>query len=185
MEDKKNNENGLSRRDFVRCSAVLGGTLLASQLEWVTDLMRRAEASLLTPEEEYELIRAENTLYTVCLQCNTGCGIKVKFFRDKEKAIALKIDGNPYNPFVAVPHLPYKASPFEVNTVDMAICPKGQAGLQTAYDPYRITKVLKRAGKRGEGKWMTLPFDQAINEIVNGGEIFCHLPAGENRGTNG
>ena len=185
MEDKKNNENGLSRRDFVKCSAMLGGALLASQVEWATDLMRRAEANLLTPEEEYELIKAENTLYTACLQCNTGCGIKVKFYRDKDKAIALKIDGNPYNPFVAVPHHPYNASPFQMNTVDMAICPKGQAGIQTVYDPYRITKVIKRAGKRGEGKWMTLPFDQAIDEIVNGGKLFSHVPGEENREVHG
>ena len=169
----------------MKCSAVLGGAVLASQMEWAGDLMRRAEAGLLTPEEEYELIKAENTLYTVCLQCNTGCGIKVKLFRKNGTAIALKIDGNPYNPFVAVPHFPYKTSPFELNTVDSAICPKGQAGLQTAYDPYRITKVLKRAGKRGENKWMTLPFDQAVDEIVNGGMLFSHVSGEENRMVTG
>ena len=160
-------------------------TLLASQMEWATDLMRRAEAGLLTPEEEYELIKAENTLYTVCLQCNTGCGIKVKLFRKNGSAVALKIDGNPYNPFVSLPHLSYKASPFEVNTIDMAICPKGQAGIQTVYDPYRITKVIKRAGKRGENKWMTIPFAQAIDEIVNGGKLFSHVPGEENRVVTG
>jgi anaerobic selenocysteine-containing dehydrogenase len=186
MRDHQNNNgNGLSRRDFIKCSAVLGGTLLASQMEWTTDLMRRAEAGLLTPDEEYELIRAENTLYTVCLQCNTGCGIKVKLFRKNGNAIALKIDGNPYNPFVSLPHLSYKVSPFEVNTIDMAICPKGQAGIQTAYDPYRITKVLKRAGKRGENKWTTIPFDQAVEEIVNGGKPFSHVPGEENRMVTG
>lgn len=184
-EYKKNNGNGLSRRDFIKCTAVLGGTLLASQMEWTTDLMRRAEAGLLTPEEEYGLIKAENTLYTVCLQCNTGCGIKVKLFRKNGSAVALKIDGNPYNPFVSLPHLSYKASPFEVNTIDMAICPKGHAGIQTAYDPYRITKVLKRAGKRGENKWMTIPFDQAIDEIVNGGKLFSDVPGEENRMVTG
>src|SRR3990172_3297943 len=154
-------------------------------MEWTTDLMRRAEAGLLTPEEEYELIKAENTLYTVCLQCNTGCGIKVKFFRSNGKAIALKIDGSPFNPFVSVPHLSYKTAPFEVNTIDRAICPKGQAGIQTAYDPYRITKVIKRAGKRGENKWTTISFDQAVDEIVNGGKLFSHVPGEENRVVTG
>src|SRR3990172_4206905 len=154
-------------------------------MEWTTDLMRRAEAGLLTPEEEYELIKAENTLYTVCLQCNTGCGIKVKFFRSNGKAIALKIDGSPFNPFVSVPHLSYKTAPFEVNTIDRAICPKGQAGIQTAYDPYRITKVIKRAGKRGENKWTTIPFDQAIDEIVNGGKLFSHVPGEGDRVVTG
>jgi anaerobic selenocysteine-containing dehydrogenase len=183
MEDKKN--KGFTRRDFIKCSAIVGGGLLASQLEWARDLMRRAEAGMLSPEEEYELSRAENILYTVCLQCNTGCGIKVKFFRKNGSAVALKIDGNPYNPFVAVPHLPYNASPTDINTIDMAICPKGQAGLQTAYDPYRITKVLKRAGKRGENKWKTIPFEQAIDEIVNGGKLFSHVPGEENRVVTG
>ena len=185
MEEKKQNGNGLHRRDFLKCSAVLGVSLLASQMGWVTDLMRRAEAGQLTPEEEYELINADNTLYTVCLQCNTGCGIKVKLFRKNNSAVALKIDGNPYNPFVAVPHLPYKTSPYDLNTVDMAICPKGQAGIQTAYDPYRITKVLKRAGKRGEGKWITIPFDQAIDEIINGGKLFGQVLDEENRVVTG
>jgi anaerobic selenocysteine-containing dehydrogenase len=139
----------------------------------------------LTPEEQYELIRAENTLYTACLQCNTGCGIKVKFFRNGDKAIALKIDGNPYSPFCAVPHPEYKSSPFDINTIDGAICPKGHAGIQTAYDPYRVTKVLKRAGNRGEGKWTVISFDKAIDEIINGGKLFSSVPGEENRVVTG
>jgi tetrathionate reductase subunit A len=180
-----NGEKGISRRGFVKCSALLGGTLLASQMNWARDLVQRAEAGLLSPEEEYELIRAENILYTVCLQCNTGCGIKVKLYRKGDKALAVKIDGNPYNPFVMLPHLSYKTSPMEMRTVDAPICPKGQAGIQTVYDPYRVTRVLKRAGKRGEGKWMSIPFDKAIEEIVNGGKLFSHVPGEENRVVKG
>jgi len=183
--EEKEEKKGITRRDFVKCSAVLGGALLASQMEWTSDLMRRAEAGTLTPEEEYELIKAENTLYTVCLQCNTGCGIKVKLFRKNGAAVALKIDGNPYSPWVAAPHLPYATKPQDVNTIDMAICPKGQAGIQTAYDPYRITKVLKRAGKRGENKWTSIPFDTAVDEIVNGGKLFAHVPGEEGRDVTG
>lgn len=180
-----NGEKGISRRGFVKCSALLGGTLLASQMNWARDLVQRAEAGLLSPEEQYELIRAENILYTVCLQCNTGCGIKVKLYRKGDKAVAVKIDGNPYNPFVMVPHLPFKNNPMEMRTVDAALCPKGQAGIQTAYDPYRITKVLKRAGKRGENKWITIPFDKAVDEIINGGKLFSHVPGEENRVVTG
>jgi tetrathionate reductase subunit A len=53
-----------------------------------------------------------------------------------------------------------------------SLCPKGQAGIQALYDPYRLVKVLKRAGKRGENKWKTIPFEQAVTEIVNGGNLF-------------
>lgn len=69
--------------------------------------------------------------------------------------------------------------------MDGSICPKGQAGLQTACDPYRIRKVLKRAGKRGENKWITIDFDQAVREIVEGGKLFAHVPGEENRQVEG
>lgn len=180
MEDIK-----VDRREFLKCSALLGGSLLATQLEWAQDLIKRAEAGQLTPEELYQLSKPENQLYSVCLQCNTGCGIKVKLFRRGKQAIAVKIDGNPYNPWNTLPWVPMNTNPKDVAKVDTAICPRGQAGIQTLYDPYRITKVLKRAGKRGENKWIAIPFEQAIDEIVNGGYLFKHVPGEENRYVKG
>jgi anaerobic selenocysteine-containing dehydrogenase len=62
--------------------------------------------------------------------------------------------------------------------VDGAICPKGQAGLQTVYDPYRLVSVVKRkpGTKRGENQWETIAFDQAVTEIVEGGDLFGEGP---------
>jgi anaerobic selenocysteine-containing dehydrogenase len=175
----------ISRRDFIKCSALLGSTLLMTQMAWSYELLKRAESGRLSYEEEDELLHAENILYSVCLQCNTGCGIKVKVLRRNGGAVALKIDGSPYSPFNLTTPLPYQISPREASTIDVPICPKGHAGIQTAYDPYRITKVLKRAGKRGENKWMTISFKQAIEEIVNGGYLFRHVRGEENRYVQG
>ncbi len=70
------------------------------------------------------------------------------------------------------PHIDWRTPVAQAARLNGTICPKGQSGLQTTYDPYRVVKVLKRAGARGEGKWMTIPFAQAISEIVEGGMLF-------------
>ena len=110
----------------------------------------------------------ENQIYSVCQQCNTNCGTKVKIV----DGMVAKIDGNPYSPFTMTPQIPYDTPLTEAATIDGSLCPKGQAGIQTLYDPYRLVKVLKRAGKRGENKWQTIAFDQALKEVVEGGDLF-------------
>ncbi len=171
-----------ARREFLKSSALLGGSAaVLSQVEWAQQLFAKAEEGALTPSEEYDLTKSENMLSSVCLQCNTGCGIKVKVLN----GVAVKIEGNPFSPWTFVPSLPYNTPLKESVHIEGALCPKGQSGIQTLYDPYRIVKVLKRAGKRGEGKWKAIPFDQAIAEIVNGGKLFKHVKGEENRHVEG
>ena len=148
-----NNSNRFGRRDFLKSAALLGGgAALAGQFPgFFGDA--EGKVSYLTPQVDYLLAKPEQILYSVCQQCNTQCGIKAKI----QNGILTKIDGNPFSPWNLTPHVSYKTSPFNTAAVDGLLCPKGQAGIQSAYDPYRITKVLKRAGKRGEGKWMTIP----------------------------
>ena len=87
----------------------------------------------------------ENQIYSACQQCNTQCGIKVKIV----DGMVAKIDGNPYSPWTLTPHIDYKTPIAEAATVEGAICPKGQAGIQTLYDPYRIVKVLETGRQAG------------------------------------
>ncbi len=163
----------LDRRHFLKTGLLTGGAALLGSCSY----RRMEEALLHTSAGDYPYAHPENILYTVCLQCNTGCGLKAKI----QDGVVVKLDGNPHAPQTLWPHLPYESSPFMTAAIDGALCPKGQAGLQTVYDPYRIRTVLKRAGKRGENKWMTIPFEQAIQEIVEGGTLFKHVPGEENR----
>lgn len=166
---------GMSRRGFLA-----GGALLGSGLTAYSGNASAKQSAVLQsdrPDAPYELAKAENTLHTACLQCNTGCGIKCKI----QDGVLTKIDGNPYNPWTLFPHLPYSTPIDDAQPVNGSICPKGQAGLQTAYDPYRIRKVLKRAGKRGENAWISIPFDQAVREICDGGRLFADVPGEEDR----
>ncbi|MCX8084400.1 MAG: molybdopterin-dependent oxidoreductase [Calditerrivibrio sp.] len=174
---KETESNGITRREFVGgCAAVTAGAILASNLDFSLKV-KEAQAQA----GNYPLNKPENQIYSVCLQCNTGCGIKVKIL----DGVAVKIDGNPYNPWNMVPNISANTDLKEAAKIDAAICPRGQSGIQSNYDPYRITKVLKRAGKRGENKWITIPFSQAIDEIVNGGKLFAHVPGEENRVVEG
>jgi len=129
-----------SRREFLKSSAFVGGVILSGVLTWTRNpLTGRLEASV-RHLDEYPLNKAENVIYSVCLNCHTGCTIKVKH----QEGVAVKIDGNPYSPMNVIPHLPEEVSPRIAAQVDAKLCPKGQAAVQVLYDPYRLRKVLKR-----------------------------------------
>jgi anaerobic selenocysteine-containing dehydrogenase len=179
---EKNQKSRLSRRNFLGNGAFFGAS--ATMVFGGRAAAAAPSARIMNnkrPDTDYDLNHPENVLYSVCLNCNTGCGIKAKV----QNGIVAKIDGNPYNPFSSLPHLPMNTKIEDAARVDGAICPKGQAGVQTLYDPYRLRKVLKRAGKRGENKWQTISFEQAIAEIVEGGKLFAHVPGEENRTVEG
>ncbi len=46
-------------------------------------------------------------------------------------------------------------------------CQKGAAWSRMLYSPERVLHPLKRAGKRGEGKWEQVSWDQALTEIAD------------------
>ena len=163
----------VTRRGLLKAGALLGSSaFLMGKVEKAFGLLASAEAAT---GGDYPLAKAENVIYSVCLQCHTACPIKVKIL----DGVAVKIDGNPYSAQNMIPNLKQKTSPHVAAKIDAKICPKGQAGVQSLYDPYRIVKVLKRKGPRGSNKWEVISFDQAIDEIVNGGYLFKHI--GENR----
>jgi len=162
-----------SRRTLLKTTALLGGSSL---------LAPRLTRTLAAPPSGAPAVTGpEHFLYSVCQQCNTQCGIKVRI----EDGLIAKIDGNPYSPWTMNPHLPFTTPVARAAPVEGYLCPKGQAAIQTAYDPYRLLRVLKRAGKRGENKWVSIPFEQAVAEIVEGGFLFKTVPGEENRRVDG
>jgi anaerobic selenocysteine-containing dehydrogenase len=46
------------------------------------------------------------------------------------------------------------------------LCARGQGGVGQVYNPDRIMFPMKRVGKRGEGKWKRISWDEALDELV-------------------
>ncbi len=119
--------------------------------------------------------------HSACLGCYSSCGNRVKI--DKDTGKILRVYGNPYNPNNAEPHLSFEEPLTESYLAFSgykdkgsvhrgALCARGNATLESHYDPMRILVPLKRTGSRGEGKWKPITWDEAVEETVEGGELF-------------
>lgn len=118
---------------------------------------------------------------TVCHGCTTLCGVRAVI--DARDGRVLRALGNPYHPLSASPALAYgtpvreslRAFTPEGQASRGVMCARGNAAFEKMSDPLRVRSVLKRAGPRGSGQWETIPFEQAISEIVEGGPLFAKL----------
>jgi tetrathionate reductase subunit A len=181
-----NNQNGgkkMNRIKFLKKLGLVGvaGLVTKHVLSKDDNEKINKEVSVTSETFEYHRNDPENMIYSVCLNCNTGCPTKVKI----QNGNIVKLDGNPYSPWNKMPFIPYNTPLNEAAKIDGALCPKGQAGLMTVQDPYRIKKVLKRSGPRGSQKWQSIDFETAIEEIVAGGKLFAHVAGEENRNVEG
>jgi anaerobic selenocysteine-containing dehydrogenase len=84
---------------------------------------------------------------TICFNCESACGLLA--YVDKETLEVQKFEGNPLHPGSRGRN-----------------CAKGPATLNQMYDPERILYPLKRAGQRGEGKWVRVTWDEVLDDIA-------------------
>src|SRR3954464_408147 len=84
---------------------------------------------------------------TTCFNCESACGLLA--YIDKDSLQVQKFEGNPEHPGSRGRN-----------------CAKGPATLNQVTDPDRILYPLKRAGKRGEGKWVQVNWDEVLDELA-------------------
>ncbi|MDP3314023.1 molybdopterin-dependent oxidoreductase [Lutibacter sp.] len=84
---------------------------------------------------------------TTCFNCESACGLTA--FIDKETQEVKKFEGNPYHPGSRGRN-----------------CAKGPATINQVTDPDRILFPLKRKGKRGDGEWERVSWDDALDTIA-------------------
>jgi tetrathionate reductase subunit A len=169
-------EPRLSRRNFIKSTAFVGGTAAfgLQAAKTIGGLFGKEASAATRQAAPYILAEPQNLVYSTCLQCHVACPNKAKIW----DGTLAKLSGNPYSPQNFLPHIPYDTKPKDAATIDGKLCAKGQTAIQTYYDPYRVRKVLKRAGERGSDKWKAIPFDQFIDEVTKGGKLFSDIGDG-------
>jgi len=83
---------------------------------------------------------------STCYQCVTRCP-NVTYVEDGR---IVKVEGQPNS----------------IRT-EGVMCAKGQGAVGQSNDPDRILYPLKRVGKRGEGKWKRVSWDEALTEVAD------------------
>ncbi len=109
--------------------------------------------------------------HTVDLQCHSECGLRVKI--DRKTGRVQRIIGNPYHPNTRSDYVPVSTPMVDTMRLPGTVCARGNAGIQSAFDPYRILVPLKRKGARGSGQWQPITWDQLLREVCDGGKIFA------------
>ena len=97
--------------------------------------------------------KAENVPF-LCGICVNKCAGLARV----ENGVVTKLNPNPYFP----------------KSRNM-LCARGNAGIQTMYDPDRLKYPMVRVGERGDGKYKRVTWDEAYEAILNGTDKFKGL----------
>ncbi|MFQ5522544.1 MAG: molybdopterin-dependent oxidoreductase [Acidimicrobiia bacterium] len=85
---------------------------------------------------------------TTCFNCESACGLLA--YVDRDTLQVRKFEGNPEHPGSRGRN-----------------CAKGPATINQVTDPDRILYPLKRAGDRGDGRWVQVDWDEALDDIAS------------------
>ncbi len=148
----------LNRRNFIKvaasCGTILAGMGELSKVHALTGTLKLEEGGRdFSPDTGKE----RQVIPSACWQCVARDTI-LNYVEDGR---LVKIEGNPAS-------IRNRGK----------ICAKGQAGINQVYDPDRVLYPMLRVGKRGEGKWKRLSWDEALDLLVNGGDIARHSVKG-------
>ncbi len=146
----------MDRRNFFKIVSSVSAGVAASSCEKKSDAL----IPLLVPE--HEIVPGEEQWHpSVCTECNAGCGVIMRVMegqrtieRNGEKfreriACVKKIEGNPLDPVSGG-----------------RLCARGQAALQSLYNPDRVRGPMRRTGARGEARFAEISWDEAIASVT-------------------
>jgi anaerobic selenocysteine-containing dehydrogenase len=136
-----------NRRDFLAFGgATLAGiTLGETGRRWLA----RVDERTATPAT----FAAESWATSVCRECPAACGVRVRLM----DRTPVKLEGNPNCPIARG-----------------TLCAKGQAALESYFDPDRLVGPARRTGRRGENRWTPITWDAAVSLLAS--HLDLHAP---------
>ena len=130
-------QNLMSRRSFIKLSgAATAGAALGGHTRILYALVHKKEKDK-EPKKRKQ--------FSACDMCFNKCGLIARV----EDGVVKKLDPNPK-------YLKSRGM----------LCARGQAGVKQLYDPDRLKYPLLRKGARGDGKWLRLTWNQALDHAA-------------------
>ncbi len=134
----------VTRRNFIQLGIASGALLAAGEGIVFPALAGAVKLDKGGKDFNFKTDAERTAIPTACWSCFTRCAA-IGFVEDGK---LVKIESNPNS----------------IRT-EGKMCAKGQSGPNDIYFPDRILYPMKRAGKRGEGKWKRISWDEAITEL--------------------
>lgn len=125
----------LNRREFLFFSGTAAAGITLGEAG--RGLLARADARASAWRDR----GVERWATSVCRECPAACGIRVRLIDE----VPVKLEGNPKCPIARG-----------------RLCAKGQAAIESYFDPDRLTGPARRIGKRGENRWQPISWDDAL-----------------------
>jgi thiosulfate reductase/polysulfide reductase chain A len=133
----------IDRRTFLALTGTAAAALSTAGCGRIRKFLRGAPS----PSEQVALRGTATDVFSICDNCVNKCGVIARVSGGR----LVKLDPNP--------HFPKSRS---------MLCAKGNAGVQTLYDPDRLKHPLIRIGERGGGRWRKASWDEALDVTAAG-----------------
>ncbi len=133
----------IDRRTFLALTGTAAAALSTAGCGRIRKFLRGAPS----PSEQVALRGSTADIFSICDNCVNKCGVVARVSGGR----LVKLDPNP--------HFPKSRA---------MLCAKGNAGVQTLYDPDRLKHPLIRVGERGAGRWRKASWDEALDVTAAG-----------------
>lgn len=146
----------ISRRKFLQgtvAMSVVGATALSTNLLSSADTATANKGAVSFQNTKTGVGEAKEVA-TLCEMCVNKCAALARV----EDGVITKLNPNPLFP----------------KSKNM-LCARGNAGIQSIYDPDRLKYPMIRIGEKGEGKFKRVTWDEAYEAILNGTDKFPGL----------